>query len=229
MLPIVLLLLATIWQQSLGKSNSVMMGVVSEETKEDIVHFHNMIRRKVFPEASNMLKMKWNQKASENAKKWVATCEERISDISIRTVNGEAGIHLPSVQAGGPARGEVEVPEGRKSSPGLPGAAPLGITRDLVFGITRDFKALGKKFRDLKAQVAFSSILPVQGCGPGRDRKVSEENDWLRVWCQKEHFRFLDHGTRFLANGLLARDKLYLTRMGKRSFGDALPSFVWKT
>ncbi|XP_044274932.1 cysteine-rich secretory protein 2-like [Varanus komodoensis] len=65
-----------------------MMGVVSEETKEDIVHFHNMIRRKVFPEASNMLKMKWNQKASENAKKWVATCEERISDISIRTVNG---------------------------------------------------------------------------------------------------------------------------------------------
>uniref|UniRef100_A0A8D2L638 SGNH hydrolase-type esterase domain-containing protein n=1 Tax=Varanus komodoensis TaxID=61221 RepID=A0A8D2L638_VARKO len=95
------------------------------------------------------------------------------------------------------------------------------VTRQGVVGTTRDFEALGKKLRELKAQVAFSSILPVQGFGPGRDRRASEVNNWLRVWCQKERFGFLDHGTRFLANALLARDGLYLTRMGERSFGDA--------
>uniref|UniRef100_A0A8D2L091 SGNH hydrolase-type esterase domain-containing protein n=1 Tax=Varanus komodoensis TaxID=61221 RepID=A0A8D2L091_VARKO len=103
------------------------------------------------------------------------------------------------------------------------------VARQGVVGITRDFEALGKKLRELKAQVAFSSILLVRGFGPGRDRRVSEVNDWLRVWCKKERFRFLNHGTWFLANGLLARDGLHLTRMGKRSFGDALASFVRKT
>uniref|UniRef100_A0A8D2LR26 SGNH hydrolase-type esterase domain-containing protein n=1 Tax=Varanus komodoensis TaxID=61221 RepID=A0A8D2LR26_VARKO len=94
------------------------------------------------------------------------------------------------------------------------------VARQGVVGITRDFEALGKKLRELKAQVAFSSILPVRGFGPGRDRRVSEVNDWLRVWCQKERFGFLNHGTRFLANGLLAKEGLHPTRMGKRSFGD---------
>ncbi|KAF7239086.1 Potassium voltage-gated channel subfamily H member 6, partial [Varanus komodoensis] len=103
------------------------------------------------------------------------------------------------------------------------------MARQGVVEITRDFEALGKKLRELKAQVAFSSILLVRGFGPGRDRRVSEVNDWLRVWCQKERFGFLDRGTRFLANGLLARNRLHLTRMGKRSFGDALASFVRKT
>ncbi|KAF7245806.1 Collagen alpha-1(XVI) chain [Varanus komodoensis] len=103
------------------------------------------------------------------------------------------------------------------------------VARQGVVGITRDFEALGKKLRELKAQVAFSSILPVRGFGPGRDRRASKVNDWLRVRCQKERFGFLDHGTRFLANGLLARDGLHLTRMGKRPFGDALANFVQKT
>uniref|UniRef100_A0A8D2KRG4 SGNH hydrolase-type esterase domain-containing protein n=1 Tax=Varanus komodoensis TaxID=61221 RepID=A0A8D2KRG4_VARKO len=78
------------------------------------------------------------------------------------------------------------------------------VARQGVVGTTRDFEALGKKLREMKAQAAFSSILPVWGFGPGRDRRASEVNDWLRVWCQKECFRFLDHGTCFLANGLLA-------------------------
>ncbi|KAF7238327.1 Brevican core protein, partial [Varanus komodoensis] len=103
------------------------------------------------------------------------------------------------------------------------------VARQGVGGTTRDFEALGKKLRELKAQVAFSSILPVRGFGPGRDRRASKVNDWLRVWCQKERFGFLDHGTHFLANGLLARDGLHLTRMGKRSFGDALASVIRKT
>ncbi|KAF7237655.1 Beta-parvin [Varanus komodoensis] len=103
------------------------------------------------------------------------------------------------------------------------------VARQGVVGTTRAFEALGKKLRELKAQVAFSSILPVWGFGPGRDRRASEVNDWLRVWCQKECFGFLDHDTHFLANGLLARDGLHLTRMGKRSVGDALASFVQKT
>ncbi|KAF7237249.1 Sarcosine dehydrogenase, mitochondrial [Varanus komodoensis] len=103
------------------------------------------------------------------------------------------------------------------------------VARQRVVGITRDFEALGKKLRDLKAQVAFSFVFPVWGFGPGRDRRVAEVNDWLRVWCQKKRFGFHHHGTQFLANGLLARDRLHLTKMGKRSFGDALASFVQKT
>ncbi|KAF7243933.1 Replicase polyprotein 1a [Varanus komodoensis] len=70
------------------------------------------------------------------------------------------------------------------------------VARQGVVGTTRDFEALGKKLRELKAQVAFSSILLVWGFGPGRDRRASEVNDWLRGWCQKERFGFLDHGTR---------------------------------
>ncbi|KAF7245214.1 Piezo-type mechanosensitive ion channel component 2, partial [Varanus komodoensis] len=101
----------------------------------------------------------------------------------------------------------------------------INVAGQVVGRITRDFEALGKKLRELKAQVAFSSILPVRGFGPGRDRRVSEVNDWPRVWCQNERFGFLNHGTQFLANGLLARDGLHLTRMAKRSFGDALLCF----
>ncbi|KAF7247902.1 putative replication origin binding protein, partial [Varanus komodoensis] len=102
------------------------------------------------------------------------------------------------------------------------------MARQGVVRITRDFEALGKKLRELKAQVTFSSILPVWGFGPGRDRRISEVNDWLRLWCRKECFELLTHGTQFLANELLARDGLHLTMMGKRSFGDALVSFVRK-
>ncbi|KAF7243698.1 Polyribonucleotide nucleotidyltransferase, partial [Varanus komodoensis] len=54
------------------------------------------------------------------------------------------------------------------------------VARQGVVGTTRDFEALGKKLRELKAQVAFLSILPIRGFGPGRDRRASEVNDWLR-------------------------------------------------
>ncbi|KAF7254775.1 Laminin subunit alpha-2, partial [Varanus komodoensis] len=64
------------------------------------------------------------------------------------------------------------------------------VARQGVVGTTRDFEALGKKLRELKAQVTFSSILPVWGFGPGRDRRASEVNDWLRGWYQKERFGF---------------------------------------
>ncbi|KAF7240096.1 Platelet-activating factor acetylhydrolase IB subunit gamma [Varanus komodoensis] len=103
------------------------------------------------------------------------------------------------------------------------------VARQGVIGITRDFETLGKKLLELKAQVAFLLILLDRGFQPRRDRRVSEVNDWVSVWCQKEHFGFLDHSTQFVASGLLARDGLHLTRMGKTSFGDALASFVWKT
>ncbi|KAF7247912.1 Peroxyureidoacrylate/ureidoacrylate amidohydrolase RutB [Varanus komodoensis] len=89
------------------------------------------------------------------------------------------------------------------------------VARQGVGRITRDFEALGKKLRDLKVQVAFSTILLVQGFGPGRDRRVTKMNVWLRMWCQKERLGFLNHGTQFLANGLLAKDRLHLMRMGK--------------
>ncbi|KAF7242642.1 Multiple epidermal growth factor-like domains protein 6, partial [Varanus komodoensis] len=53
------------------------------------------------------------------------------------------------------------------------------VARQGVGSITRDFEALRKKLRDLKAQVAFSSVLPVSGFGPGRDRRVAKT--WMNV------------------------------------------------
>ncbi|KAF7248247.1 RNA-directed DNA polymerase from mobile element jockey [Varanus komodoensis] len=62
------------------------------------------------------------------------------------------------------------------------------VARQGVVGTTRDFEALGKKLRELKAQVAFSSILPVRGFGPGRDRRASENSmDFSKAFDKVPH------------------------------------------
>ncbi|XP_020646264.2 cysteine-rich venom protein [Pogona vitticeps] len=56
--------------------------------QKDIIDKHNAIRRSVKPTASNMLKMTWDPKASETAKKWVSKCKEGISPAEERIVDG---------------------------------------------------------------------------------------------------------------------------------------------
>ncbi|XP_053898073.1 cytosolic Fe-S cluster assembly factor NUBP1 isoform X1 [Malaclemys terrapin pileata] len=92
--------------------------------------------------------------------------------------------------------------------------------------ITADYVALGRRIKDFRAQVVFSSILPVQEKGLGRDRRIVEVNKWLRRWCWREGFRFFDHGMVFLEGGVLGRDGLHLTKRGKNIFASRLANLV---
>ncbi|XP_043402448.1 uncharacterized protein LOC122465802 [Chelonia mydas] len=92
--------------------------------------------------------------------------------------------------------------------------------------ITADYVALGRRIKELEAQVVFSSILPVEGKGLGRDRRIVEVNEWLRRWCQREGFGFFDHGMVFHEGGVLGRDRLHLTKRGKSIFASRLANLV---
>ncbi|XP_069588568.1 uncharacterized protein [Ranitomeya imitator] len=85
--------------------------------------------------------------------------------------------------------------------------------------ICKDFEELGKKVKELDAQVVFSSIFPVDGHGTRRWNKILDANNWLRRWCRQQGFGFLDHGVNYLYDGLLARDGLHLNKPGKHTSG----------
>ncbi|XP_062971925.1 cysteine-rich venom protein triflin-like [Elgaria multicarinata webbii] len=88
LLPISLLLLAAVLQLSLGQDSSEPLGEISEADQNGIINAHNEIRRGVLPTASNMLKMTWNQKVSENARNWAAKCQTKISPLENRILDG---------------------------------------------------------------------------------------------------------------------------------------------
>uniref|UniRef100_A0A8D2JJ13 SCP domain-containing protein n=1 Tax=Varanus komodoensis TaxID=61221 RepID=A0A8D2JJ13_VARKO len=71
---------------------------LSAEAQEEILEALNSIRRNVTPPASNMLKMKWSKKASENAKKWVSQCRFRNSPQEARTTNFACGESLAQIK-----------------------------------------------------------------------------------------------------------------------------------
>ncbi|XP_042330693.1 serotriflin-like [Sceloporus undulatus] len=56
--------------------------------QDEIVGKHNDLRRGVKPTASNMLRMEWNSKAAENAKKWANQCTFSHSSSDKRIVDG---------------------------------------------------------------------------------------------------------------------------------------------
>ncbi|CAM4641469.1 unnamed protein product [Lepidochelys olivacea] len=74
--------------------------------------------------------------------------------------------------------------------------------------------------------MVFSSILPVEGKGQGRDCRIVEVNEWLRRWCRREGFGFFDHGMVFHEGGVLGRDGLHLTKRGKSIFASRLANLV---
>ncbi|CAM5108087.1 unnamed protein product [Natator depressus] len=92
--------------------------------------------------------------------------------------------------------------------------------------ITADYVALGRRIKEFEAQVVFSSILPVEGKGQGRDRRIVEVNEWLRRWCRREGFGFFDHGMVFHEGGVLGRDGLHLTKRGKSIFASRMANLV---
>ncbi|XP_060129222.1 uncharacterized protein LOC132591937 [Zootoca vivipara] len=92
--------------------------------------------------------------------------------------------------------------------------------------IKNDYEALGRKLKQLDAQIVISSVLPVERHGPGREGKIGEVNNWLRKWCKQERFGFLDHGLQFLEDGLLASDGLHLTKVGRNVFATKLKNLI---
>ncbi|CAM4641847.1 unnamed protein product [Lepidochelys olivacea] len=92
--------------------------------------------------------------------------------------------------------------------------------------ITADYVAVGRRIKEFEAQVVFSSILPVEGKGPSRDRRIVEVNEWLHRWCRREGFGFFDHGMAFQEGGVLGRDGLHLMKRGKSIFASRLANLV---
>ena len=63
--------------------------------------------------------------------------------------------------------------------------------------VLNDFKDLGAKFMNRTSKVVFSEILPVPRATPERQREIREVNKWLRSWCSKQGFVFLENWADF--------------------------------
>ncbi|XP_059500994.1 uncharacterized protein LOC132209499 [Stegostoma tigrinum] len=59
--------------------------------------------------------------------------------------------------------------------------------------LQRDFRELRRKLKSRTSRVVISGLLPVPQAGKGRNREIMDLNVWLRDWCQKQGFKFLDH------------------------------------
>ncbi|KAH0621822.1 hypothetical protein JD844_023468 [Phrynosoma platyrhinos] len=79
-------LLIIVW--CLAATVQLFPGYIHAAEQNEIVDKHNALRRGVQPTASNMLRMEWNPKAAENAKKWASQCTFTHSPPSKRTVDG---------------------------------------------------------------------------------------------------------------------------------------------
>ena len=90
----------------------------------------------------------------------------------------------------------------------------------------QDSKVLRVRQKGVDAEVIFSSSMPVNGKGAGRNRGLMQINTWLCVWCYGQGFGFHGHGTLFDDFNLLGRDRNHLTRKGKGIFGNMLANVV---
>jgi len=63
----------------------------------------------------------------------------------------------------------------------------------------------------------FSSIPPVAEEDEGRNRRSQQINTWLQAWSHRQNMVFFfDHGSVYMAPGLLATDGVHLSQKGKR-------------
>ena len=92
----------------------------------------------------------------------------------------------------------------------------------------RDFRALGQLVRESRAQVIFSSLLPVAGSNIGRNRWAQSINTRLRGWCHHHSFGFFDNGMAYMAPGLPASGGIHLSQRGKRVFAHELAGLTDK-
>ncbi|XP_059830283.1 uncharacterized protein LOC132396611 [Hypanus sabinus] len=79
-------------------------------------------------------------------------------------------------------------------------------------GVLRsEFRELGVKLKGRTSRVTISGLLPVPRASEARNRKIVKINTWLRGWCRREGFRFLDNWALFQGRwDLFRRDGLHL-------------------
>ncbi|XP_056375946.1 uncharacterized protein LOC130273348 [Hyla sarda] len=100
-------------------------------------------------------------------------------------------------------------------------------TNDKVRGrwsvLKNDFRDLGRKLKARTSKVVFSEILPVPRATPERQREIREVNKWLRSWCRKEGFGFMENWADFAVGyRLYRRDGLHLNGEGAALLGEKM-------
>uniref|UniRef100_A0A8C5QPI5 SGNH hydrolase-type esterase domain-containing protein n=1 Tax=Leptobrachium leishanense TaxID=445787 RepID=A0A8C5QPI5_9ANUR len=100
-------------------------------------------------------------------------------------------------------------------------------TNDKVSGrwkdLKNDFRELGSKLKKRSSKVVFSEILPVPRATVERQREIREVNAWLKAWCRKEGFGFLEHWAHFaLGYNLYSCDRLHLNGRGSAVLGERM-------
>jgi len=78
--------------------------------------------------------------------------------------------------------------------------------------------------RESRAQVIYSSLLPVAGSDVARNRQTQSINTWLRGWCHQHSFGFFDNGMAYTAPALLASNGI--SQRGKRIFAQELAGLI---
>ncbi|XP_062909111.1 uncharacterized protein LOC134349138 [Mobula hypostoma] len=67
--------------------------------------------------------------------------------------------------------------------------------------LQRDFRELGRRLKSRTSRVVISGLLPVPRAGLVKNREIMDLNMWLRNWCRKQGFTFLDHWRMFRDRG----------------------------
>ena len=90
----------------------------------------------------------------------------------------------------------------------------------------RVFRALGRQVKRSGAKVVFSSIPPNAGEDEGRNKKSEQINIWLQAWCHMQNLGFFDHGSVYMAPGLLTTDGVHLSQKGKRILAQKIAGLI---
>jgi len=77
----------------------------------------------------------------------------------------------------------------------------------------QEFRELGSRLKRKNSRVVVSGLLPVPCASEHRNRGTVQINTWLKSWCRREGFRFLDHWDYFWGRwDLYKRDGLHLNQ-----------------
>ena len=100
-------------------------------------------------------------------------------------------------------------------------------TNDNVRGrwnaLQNDFRDLGTILKKRTSKAVFSEMLPVPGATPERQQELGALNKWLRNWCRKEGFGFLENWADFSYRyWLYTRDGLHLNEEGAALLGEKM-------
>ncbi|XP_072928743.1 uncharacterized protein [Hemitrygon akajei] len=94
--------------------------------------------------------------------------------------------------------------------------------------LRREFRELGAKLKSRTSRVTISGLLPVPRASEARNRRIIQINTWLRGWCRREGFRFVDNWALFQGRwDLFRRDGLHLNWSGTNILAGKFASTSW--